>query len=330
MKEKEIKLKAKNETITKVNNNNITFKMNNIKINKLIIGVCVRVKDEQKIIKDWVNHYLKLDFDYIYIYDNLSNPSVENTLGNYDKNKIKIKIDKVIASNQTDVYQDCLNNNKHLDWLLICDADEFLYIKNGNIKDFLNSFSNDTGTIFINWLVFGTSNLQTYDLSKNIFEQFIKREPYNFFWNEYVKSFIRPKYIKTINGWHKIFNNSYKTKDVYNNSINLHKTNRYSNIKLNDNTPVILIHYMTLDFESMLIKRERNSKFSSTVENSDKYTIEWYNNNFKDEIIDDRMIKYYNNNFKNDMIIKYNNNNMIIKYNNNFKNDIINYKLINQ
>ena len=44
------------------------------------IGVCIRAKDEQKIICDWVRHYLNLGFDKIFIYDNMSKPSIENTL----------------------------------------------------------------------------------------------------------------------------------------------------------------------------------------------------------------------------------------------------------
>ena len=257
----------------------------------LKIGVCVRVKNEQNIIKDWVNYYLKLGFDFIYIYDNLSNPSVAKTLGNYDRNKIKIKNDLVEKSNQFAVYQDCLNNNKHLDWLLICDADEFLYIKEGTIINFLNNFSNDTGTILINSLVFGTSGLLTYDSSKSIFEQFIKREPYNFRYNGCVKSFIRVKYIKFINSWHKIFNSNYLIKDVDNNIVEPIRANANWKYKISNETNVIIVHYMTLDFNSMQIKRVKNSLFDMAVAKTDKYTIEWYNLLFKDEILDKRMIK---------------------------------------
>ena len=42
----------------------------------MLIGVCIRAKNEQKIICDWVNHYLKLGFDKIY-------KILENELKNY-------------------------------------------------------------------------------------------------------------------------------------------------------------------------------------------------------------------------------------------------------
>lgn len=59
------------------------------------IGVCIRAKNEQKIICDWVNHYLKLGFDKIFIYDNMSEPSIESSLKekNLLNDKVFIKID---------------------------------------------------------------------------------------------------------------------------------------------------------------------------------------------------------------------------------------------
>lgn len=141
------------------------------------IGVCIVAKNEQKIICDWVSHYLKLGFDKIFIYDNMSEPSIESSLKekNFVNDKIFIEIDTVKYSNQTVNYQKCINENKDLDWLLLCDADEFLWLKEGTIKDFLSIFSENTCSILINWLVYGTGNLQKYDKNKSVFKQFTMR-----------------------------------------------------------------------------------------------------------------------------------------------------------
>jgi hypothetical protein len=97
------------------------------------IGVCIKAKDEQKIICDWIRYYLKLGFDKIIIYDNLSNPPIQETLSNNNllDNKIEIIIDSCTKGlqTQTPLYENCINNNKDLDWLLCCDTGEFLYIK---------------------------------------------------------------------------------------------------------------------------------------------------------------------------------------------------------
>lgn len=270
------------------------------------IGVCIRAKNEQKIICDWVNHYLKLGFDKIFIYDNMSTPSIEHTLKNNIfeshllNHEVIIKIDNTTYSNQVVVYQECIQENKDLDWLLLCDADEFIWLKEGNMKDFLSNFTNDTCTIFVNWLVYGTSNLKMYDVNQSVFSQFIMREEYNHFWNRFVKSFVRPNLMgeHSIRNVHKTYNDNYKLCDVYQNIIideNLHKCAYYDKM-LNDNTPLVLVHYMTLDFESMLEKRTKNLKQQLGFGKKDnKYTLEWYNSpkyGFKDTVKDLRMLQY--------------------------------------
>lgn len=298
MYRKKLFLINRNKNIIKTLNQNIieTHKSNE----DITIGVCIRAKDEQNIICDFVTHYLKLGFDKIIIYDNLSNPSIQETLqkNNILNNRIKIVIDNTDHSNQPVVYLDCINNNKDLDWLLLCDTDEFIYIKEGNIKTFLNTFSEDTCTFLINWLVYGTSNNKTYDNSKSIYSQFTKREDYNHFWNRFVKSFVRPKLIENFGNVHITYNNNYKVKNIYNDIIIINDNNKcdHKDNKLSDDTNIVLVHYMTLDFESMLKKRIKNARqdLGFTLKNN-KYSLEWYNSHyygFKDNNNDLRMLKY--------------------------------------
>ena len=268
------------------------------------IGVCIRAKDEQKIICDWVRHYLNLGFDKIFIYDNMSEPSIENTLKEKNipphllNNKIFIKIDTFPHSNQPVIYQECIDENKDLDWILLCDADEFLWLKQGTIKDFLSHFSDNTCTVLINWLVYGTSNLQTYDRNKSVYEQFILREDYSHFWNGFVKSFVRPKLIEKIGNVHVTHNNNYKVRNIYNNILTIKHPDKcnYQDINLNNNSKVVLVHYMTLDFESMLEKFKRNVNGWLLQKEDNKYSLEWYKkaptHGFKDNVRDLRMIKY--------------------------------------
>lgn len=264
------------------------------------IGVCIRAKNEQKIICDWVSHYLKLGFDKIFIYDNTSEPKIEDTLNAKGilSDRIVIKIDPVQHSNQPVVYQECLDENKDLDWLLLCDADEFLWLKEGTVKDFLSKFSEDTCTVLVNWLVYGTSRLKTYNRDKSVFEQFVLREHYTHFWNIFVKSFVRPKLIDKVGNVHISYNHNYKCCDIYNNRISLgngpDKCDRPDKF-LGDNSSIVLVHYMTLDYESMLEKFKRNHDGKLLEKNNIKYSIEWYKlpqYGFKDNVKDLRMNKY--------------------------------------
>lgn len=265
----------------------------------MIIGVCIRAKNEQKIICDWVKHYLNLGFDKIFIYDNLSVPSIEESLkeNNLLQDNVSIKIDTFPHSNQPVIYQECLDENKDLDWLFLCDADEFLWLKKGTIKEFLSKFSPDTSTVLINWLVYGSSNLAKYDKNKTVFEQFTYREEYQHFWNNFVKSFIRPKLNDKIGNVHITYHPDFKTRDIYHNILDTENLNLCDNKdkNLGSNSDVLLVHYMTLDFESMNQKFYRNHNGSLIPKNDHKYSLEWYRTpqyGFLDNVQDRRMIKY--------------------------------------
>jgi len=267
------------------------------------IGVCIRARDEEKIICDWVKHYINLGFDKIIIYDNLSNPSVEESLKNKNlliENKVFVFIDKFIGNGQDNIYQECIDENKDLDWLLLCDADEFIHLKNKKVKDFLSEFSEDTATIIINWVVFGSGGNKQFDYTKSVFEQFTKREDYSHFWNHFVKSFIRPKLIEKFGNVHTTCNLNYKTKNVYNEELkfNYPRDNDIIDRKLSDSTPIVMVHYMTLDLYSMLQKRNKNLKNDLIGNDNPKYSLNWYYNNilqgFKDNIKDSRMLKFVN------------------------------------
>ena len=273
------------------------------------IGVCIRAKNEHKIITDWVNHYLKLGFDKIVIYDNLSCPSIKETLAskNITSDKVEVLIDSNTnfgEDNQKNIFTKMIKNYKHYDWFLFCDTDEFLWLKEGlTVKNFLSKFSEDTSTVVINWLTYGMGNQKTYDVNKSVFEQFLIREQYGHFWNRFVKSFTRPNLANEIDN-HIVFCPPYKIKNVYNEVITENGLNNGRPLsvsvldkKLSDDTPILLVHYMTLDLESMLEKRKKNQEgglFACKSVPSNKYSIEWYNSlgKFKDSVKDERMLKY--------------------------------------
>jgi hypothetical protein len=148
-------------------------------------------------------------------------------------------------------------------------------------------------------------NQKTYDYNKHVFEQFLIREQYGQFWNRFVKSFIRVKLFDDQNNInnHISFNPLYKIKNIYNEVITNNGLNNGKPLqsavldkKLSDDTPILLVHYMTLDLESMLKKRTKNQE--GGLISCNKYTKKWYINTsqnggqFKDDVRDDRMLKY--------------------------------------
>jgi len=125
-------------------------------------------------------------------------------------------------------------------------------------------------------------------------EQFIYREDYKFLFNNFIKCFVRPKKIISY-GVHrpsqKIIG---KYCDSYFNYVYLKRNKeKYHNPKLSDDTSIVLIHYMTLDFKSLEEKRQKQIKSKQPCYyDKNKYTKKWYNQLFKDNILDKRMYKY--------------------------------------
>lgn len=116
---------------------------------------------EEPYIFEFVNYYLQIGFDKIYIYDN----SETNTLHGFNyfsDNKIQC-IHFPGKQRQLHAYYHYLQNYRFENkWTAFFDTDEFLVLrKHVNIHDFLNEHC-ENGGVGINWKLFGSSNLLHY------------------------------------------------------------------------------------------------------------------------------------------------------------------------
>lgn len=180
---------------------NILFIFIRIKINKKCLKVCLCTigKKENLYASEFVNHYKKIGYDKVFIYDN----------NDIDDEKFEDVLYKQITNNfvkiinyrgyrgkkqhpQFDAFIDCYEKNKNkYDWLSFFDFDEFLEIKrHKNIKNYLNDKRfKKCSNIKINWLSFSDNNLLHY---KNIPVQKRFTTPvYNFYRNIVIKSTVR-------------------------------------------------------------------------------------------------------------------------------------------
>ena len=162
------------------------------KSNKQIkVALCTIGKRENLYIKEFVEYYINLGVDHLFIYDdndpntekmsNIINQSYTQYVTIYENIKNEIKL-------QTDAYNTCYkNNNKNYDWLLMIDMDEYLVIKNNNLKNYLTkSIFNKCDFIKFNWVLTTDNNLIHYD-NRSLFERF--KKPY--LKSCFVKSIIR-------------------------------------------------------------------------------------------------------------------------------------------
>ena len=137
------------------------------------IVLCAMAKNEHLYINDWVNHYLRIGFDKIYLYDNdeIDKPFI----GDYIKNKDRVEIINIRGQMKEHLQHDIYTNfyNTHnFDWCLFCDIDEFLF-GIPNIHYFLEQrkFAH-INQIRVKWKLFGDDNLIERDMSKPVYEIF--------------------------------------------------------------------------------------------------------------------------------------------------------------
>jgi glycosyltransferase involved in cell wall biosynthesis len=126
---------------------------------KYFLGVLVTVKNEEDVIEEWIDHYVWQGVEHFYIIDNDSTDSTADI--------IKKRSDICSYHYMPEKYQQIQHYNVVFDsvckseceWLIICDADEYIYARNSteNIRSFLSTLSNDTDCVLLDWKLFGSN-----------------------------------------------------------------------------------------------------------------------------------------------------------------------------
>lgn len=141
------------------------------------VVLCAIAKKEHIYINDWVNHYLKIGFDNIFIFDN--DDLGTEYIGHFInvKNSPRVKIINARGLKIPHLQHYVYNKFYHeffFDWVFFCDIDEYL-VGIDNVKEFLSqSKFNKYPQIRIKWRLFGDDE---------VIERDIKVSPLEFFHN---------------------------------------------------------------------------------------------------------------------------------------------------
>ena len=155
------------------------------------IAVCTMGKLENLYINEFIDYYIKLGVNHIFIYDN-NEPNTEkisDVVKNSYKNKVTIyETFKYNISHQSQAFSYCYKSFKHIfDWFIMVDIDEYVYIINDTLINYLNDgIFNKCHFIKLHWLIPTDNNLLHYD-PRPLLERF--KGPYKT--DRYIKSIIR-------------------------------------------------------------------------------------------------------------------------------------------
>jgi hypothetical protein len=190
-----------------VPNNNTKNYISNTKVCMCAIG-----KKENPYAKEFVNHYINLGYNQIYIYDN--NDPNDEKFEDVLKKEISYNLVNIINYRgyrgkankpQFDAYQDCYDKYSGIcDWISFYDFDEFLVLKDHEtIQEFLDQekFS-ECINVKINWLTYSDNELIHYE-DKPVQERFTTSLPKDNE-NRHIKSTVRG-HLKS-NYWSKLWN----------------------------------------------------------------------------------------------------------------------------
>ena len=136
------------------------------------ICICSIGKKENLYAREFVDYFLNLGVDKLFIYDNndVNGEKFESVLSTYIKNKYVDIIDvRGLSSIQIPIYNYCYQKNKYFyDWIGFLDFDEYLYIENNkSIKNYLHSeIFNKCQVILFNWIIYNDNDLLEYSKIK--------------------------------------------------------------------------------------------------------------------------------------------------------------------
>lgn len=171
-----------------------------MKIENNKVAVCVIGRLENRYAKEFVDHYLSIGVNKIFIYDNNHDGEeyFEDVLQEYiDNELVEVISYRNFENVQNTAYNDCYKKHgNEYEWFIFCDFDEFLVLNNCNkVQAFLHS-KKDFDCVLLNWKCMTDNNL-IHDDGRPMLERFIVpcdkdvKVQYDFSDNKHIKSIVR-------------------------------------------------------------------------------------------------------------------------------------------
>ena len=245
------------------------------------LAVVAIMKNEAPYVKEWLDYHLAAGVEHFYIYDNESPDNLKEVLQPYiDAGIVTYKFYPG-TGRQIEAYTDAFKSYRFFcRYMTFIDADEFIFPQsNQSIVEVVDEIFADkpnAGGLEINWMMYGSNNLETADYSKCVLERFTRRA--NQIKSNVVKTVVNPRVIDYIKSPHFV--------EYFDGSALI------SEIKLGETRKIIINHYRLKSREEFAAK---NNNFVGDVAYSDKnyYSSYRFTHEENNEVFDDSILKYF-------------------------------------
>ena len=192
------------------------------------LAICTMFKNEGRWLREWIEYHRLVGVEHFYLYDNESTDNSREVLQPYVEQGL---VDVILWKNihehwdprggsydnyQIKAFNDCISRTVGtVSWLAVIDVDEYLVPTGKNLQQILAAAESTTGSLYLNWAVFGTSFVWELPEDKLLTETMVLRAPDYHPWNKMTKCIHRPEAVADCWGAHSAqLNSGYDIKTI--------------------------------------------------------------------------------------------------------------------
>ena len=183
----------------------IIFILNSFYCFSYDLSICAIFQNESRFLREWIEFHQNQGVEKFYLYNNNSSDDYQHALQPFIDQSIVELIDWPYEYQkesewtliQCGSYLDCIKKHlHHCEWIAFLDCDEFLFSPTKRkLTEVLKLFE-DFSCISVNWIMYGTSNVDKVPDGQNITDWLVYRSSLSYRGNRTCKSIVRPNKVQ--------------------------------------------------------------------------------------------------------------------------------------
>ncbi len=183
----------------------ILFLFSSLGAEKYNLAICSIFQDEAKYLCEWIEFHQKQGVEHFFLYNNLSQDNYQEKLIPYIDEGLVTLIDVPEKHNtqeewntiQCESYMRFIHDyGQECDWCAFLDIDEFLFSPYKYDLRRVLKFYKTAPAVCVNWIMYGTSNVDKIPENEKIAKFLTHRAKLNFKGNFQVKSIVQPSLVE--------------------------------------------------------------------------------------------------------------------------------------